>query len=236
MERPDLIIVEGIAELALSGARRIAQAARQMVEAHGRCTLALAGGSTPRPVYEELKVLPEPTGLPWGKIDFYFGDERCVPPDHPESNYRMAMETILSHPQSSAERVHRVKAEREDRERAAEDYARLLPDPLDVLLLGMGDDGHTASLFPGSVALRETERRIMPVKSPKPPPWRITITPPVIATARAVLVLVAGVDKAEALARVLEGPTGPTQVPAQLARGGTWIVDRAAASRLQQTS
>ena len=230
----DLIIAEDAEDLACTGARRIARVAREAVNSQGHCSLALAGGGTPRSIYEKLRLLPDPEGLPWGEIDFYFGDERCVPPDDNESNYRMARETLLSHPRCTEEQVHRMEAERRDRQAAAAAYARLLPDPLDLLLLGMGPDGHTASLFPGSPALEEHRKCVVVVQGPKPPPWRLTITPPVIGSARAVLVLVSGKSKAAALARALDGPLDAAGVPAQLARHGIWIVDRAAASELKE--
>ena len=201
-------------------AERIARAIRDAAAARGRCSVALSGGSTPRALYPLLR------DLPWPKIDFYFGDERCVAPDDPESNYRMALETLLeAHPESTA---HRMEAERPDVDRVAEEYGRILPDALDVLLLGMGPDGHTASLFPGSPALDERARKVVAVTSPKPPPRRLTITPPVINSAREIFVLVKGSDKAAALRRAREGPWNPKETPAQLARRGTWIVDREA--------
>jgi 6-phosphogluconolactonase len=164
--------------------------------------------------------------LLWRQREFFFGEERGVPPGDPESNYRMAKETLFgSHPES---RVHRMEADRPDLDRAAGDYAKLLPDAIDVLLLGMGQDGHTASLFPGSTALEERERKVVAVVGPKPPPRRLTITPPVIEAAREIFVLVRGADKAAALRRAREGVLNPRETPAQLARRGTWIVDRLA--------
>lgn len=130
-------------------------------------------------------------------------------------------------------RVHRMPAERPDREAAAREYERLLPDALDVLLLGMGPDGHTASLFPGSPALDERERRVVPAASPVPPVPRLTITPPVIGRARRVAVLVVGADKAPMVARALEGPLVPRALPVQLAAGAHWFLDEAAAAALR---
>ncbi len=197
-------------------AERIAVAIRMAAAARGRCSVALSGGSTPRAIYPLLR------DLPWPALDFFFGDERAVPPEDPESNYRMAQETLFgSHPGS---RVHRMEAERPDLDRAAGEYAKLLPDAIDVLLLGMGPDGHTASLFPGSPALDERARKVVAVIGPKPPPRRLTITPPVIEAAREIVVLVRGADKAAALQRAREGAWNPKETPAQLARRGTWIV------------
>lgn len=232
METGELIIAENSADLPDQAAARIAREVRRAVEARGHASLALAGGSTPRPVYERLCLLSQAEGLPWERIDFYFGDERCVPPDHPESNFRMARETLLRGRDQARGRVHRMRAELADRDEAAREYEELLPDRLDVLLLGMGSDGHTASLFPGSAALREHERRVVAVQGSKPPAWRLTITPPVIESARALIVIAAGQNKAAVLARVFEGPFVPEELPAQLARRGVWIVDRLAASKL----
>ncbi len=188
--------------------RRIEEA----VAARGACHVALAGGSTPRPVYERLGAGP----LPWDRIDWWFGDERAVPPDHPESNYRMALDTLR--PKDVA-RLHRLDPE------ALEAYERMLPERLDVLILGMGPDGHTASLFPGSAALDVRDRRVVSVIGPKPPPRRATITPPVIEAARDIVVLAWGADKAAMAVRAREGPLDVKAVPAQLARRGTWFTD-----------
>jgi 6-phosphogluconolactonase len=155
-----------------------------------------------------------------------------VPPTDPASNYRMAREALLDRVSVPAARVHRMEADDADLEKAAARYAALLPDALDVLVLGMGPDGHTASLFPGSPALREQVRKVVPARAPVPPLPRLTITPPVIAAARRVAVIVAGVAKAPVVARALQGPWRPEELPAQLARHGTWILDRPAASAL----
>lgn len=192
--------------------RRIEEA----VDARGACHVALAGGSTPRPVYERLGAGP----LPWDRLDWWFGDERAVPPDHSESNYRMVLDTLR--PKDLA-RVHRMPADAPDLEAAADDYGRRLPPQLDLLVLGMGPDGHTASLFPGSPALDIRHRRVVPVIGPKPPPRRLTITPPVIEAARAIVVLAGGADKSAMVARALEGPLDVKAVPAQLARRGAWF-------------
>jgi 6-phosphogluconolactonase len=153
-----------------------------------------------------------------------------VPPDHPESNYRAACESLFAGRPDALERVRRMPADAHDLESAARSYGDELPDPIDLLLLGIGEDGHTASLFPGSTALAERAARVVAVSGPKPPNPRLTITPPVIETARELLVLASGAGKAEAVARALQGPLDPPAVPAQLARRGTWIVDAAAAA------
>jgi len=199
------------------------------VEARGRCGVALAGGSTPQPLYALLAGWPFP--FTWDRIDVFFGDERAVPPDHPDSNYGAAYRSWLQ--LMPPERVHRMEAERSDRDMAAREYERILPERLDVLLLGIGSDGHTASLFPGNAALRERVRRVVPVTGPKPPPDRLTITPLVIQEARHVAMLVTGANKSAVVRRALEGPWEPDQVPAQLARRGTWFLDAEAGSLLR---
>ena len=226
-----LVVVETPADLGPLAARLIAEEARVHSSALGRCSVALAGGNTPRPIYQELARMPR-GALPIEKLDFYFGDERCVPPDDPRSNYRMAREALFDPAGIDPARVHRIEAERPDRDRAAADYQAILPGPLDILVLGMGEDGHVASLFPRSAALRETARRVVAVEGPKPPPWRLTITPPVIRAARTVVVAAVGKEKAAAAARALLGDEHPEDVPAQLARTGIWVLDRAAAALL----
>jgi 6-phosphogluconolactonase len=219
------------AELAKTAAEQMARVLIQAVSERGSATLALAGGTTPRAAYQELAKI---SGITWPALSVYFGDERAVSPDHPDSNYRMAREALLEHVPVSPERVHRMRAELPDREGAAREYEALLPAALDLLVLGIGEDGHTASLFPGSPALAERTRLVLPVIGPKPPPERLTITPPVILGARACIVLAGGAGKAGPVARALSGTGDPLDCPSALARGGTWIVDRAAASALTQ--
>lgn len=225
------VVVVGSDGFSRAAAGQLAGWIGQAVSGRGRCRLALAGGSTPAPVYGELARLPVATST-WHGVHVFFGDERAVPPDHPDSNYAMARSRLLDRVAIPAEQVHRMEAERADREVAAAEYSRLLEEPLDVLILGMGPDGHTASLFPGSPALGERRKRVVPVVGPKPPPQRLTITPPVISEARTVLVLATGADKADMVARALGPATSPRAVPATLARHGTWILDPAAAAGL----
>lgn len=210
----------------------LAEAINRTVEQQGRCSIALAGGSTPRPVYWKLSQEPFRSAVRWHQVFVYFGDERAVPPHHSDSNYAAAREALLRHVAIPEGQIFRMEAERADREVAAADYDRLLPARLDILLLGMGPDGHTASLFPGSPALDERRRRVVPVIAPKPPAARLTITPPVIASAVQILMLITGADKADTVSRALRGPLAPRDLPAQLAREGTWMLDRGAASGL----
>jgi 6-phosphogluconolactonase len=215
-----------------AAAVRIAAVIADTIHRRGRCTVALTGGATPRPVYEQMAASPLAERVAWELVTIYFGDERCVPPDHEESNFRMAHEALLGQVPIPSASVHRMEGERTDRSAAARDYERLLPTELDVLLLGMGEDGHTASLFPHSPALAERTRRVVAVHRPAPPPPRLTITPPVIDAADVVIVLVAGVEKAATLARALEGAYAPRELPIQLALRGTWLIDQEAARGL----
>jgi 6-phosphogluconolactonase len=218
---PGAIVPPVVEWLALEVTRAIAE--------RGTCAVGLAGGRTPQPVYRALASHP---GIEWGKLDVFFSDERAVPPDHPDSNYRMVRLALLSRVPIPAGRVHRMEADRSDREAAAREYERLLPRELDILLLGMGSDGHTASLFPGSAALDERRRLVVPVLGANAPAERLTITPPVIEAARKVAVIATGEDKAAMVVRALEGPFAPKAVPVQLAQRGLWFLDRAAAARL----
>jgi 6-phosphogluconolactonase len=227
----ELVVVER-ATFADSAARRLVAEIRRVLETRERCSLALSGGSTPRPVYQGLAA-----GLPdreaWRRIDVFFGDERCVPPGDRASNYRMAREALLGRVPIEPPQVHRMEGERPDHDEAARAYAAILPARLDLLVLGLGDDGHIASLFPGAPALAESRRRVIAVSAPISPRDRLTITPPVIREARLTIGLVAGAAKADALARAIDGPYAPDRTPGQLARAGLWIADTAAAARLE---
>jgi len=229
---PERIVVAERAHLVAATVEWIATAIADDVRSRGRCAVALSGGSTPRPVYERLAEEPFRSGIAWSGVEFYFGDERAVPPSDPRSNYAMARAALFDRLPGGAARAYRMEAEHADRDAAARAYEALLPPRLDLLLLGVGDDGHTASLFPGSPALDEQRRRVVPATGPTPPRERLTITPPVIADARRVGVLVAGAAKASIVARALRGPAAPHEVPVQLALGGAWFVDTEAAARL----
>jgi 6-phosphogluconolactonase len=225
----ELVVVARPVELARPAAEWLELEVSRVITERGKCALALAGGRTPEPAYRELA---SASSIDWKRVEVFFSDERGVAPDHPESNYRMVHVALLSRVAIPADQVHRMEAERADREAAAREYERLLPRPLDIILLGIGPDGHTASLFPGSAALDERQRLVVPVLGAKPPAERMTITPPVIEAARKVVMLASGEDKAAMVARALEGPLAPKAVPAQLARRGIWFLDQAAAARL----
>jgi len=221
--------VTPVEQLSARAAARIEAVLADAIADRGSAALALAGGNTPRPVYEQLADLP---GIRWDRLQVYFGDERAVPPDDPASNYRMARETLLDRVPVDSVHVHRMLGEAADLDAAARDYDALLPPALDLVLLGIGEDGHTASLFPAHAAVRERARRVVPVAGPKPPHHRLTVTPPVLEAARTCLVIAAGSAKATAVARALVGSEPTERCPARLARNGIWFVDTAAAAAL----
>lgn len=198
----------------------------QVLRRAERCHLMLAGGATPLPVYQRLAAESD---LPWQRLVIFFGDERCVPPTTPENNAFMALSQLFPRGVPQGVVVHRMCGE-EAPEQAAQAYEALLPPHMDILLLGIGDDGHTASIFPGSVALDEVQRRVMPVIGSKPPRQRLTITPPVIREARHLLVLARGEEKADAVGWALQEGS----VPAAVAAEGDWLLDRPAAGSLLQ--
>jgi 6-phosphogluconolactonase len=234
VKHPQRIITDLRPALAEQAAEWVAETIAGAVSERGHCTIALSGGTTPRAVYTRLA--RHHTEVPWPAVDVYFGDERCVPPHHPESNFQMADQLLLRQVPIPRAQIHRMHAEWPDDEAAAREYAEILPDELDVLLLGMGIDGHTASLFPHAPSLDERDRRVVAVDSPVPPPKRLTITPPVISRARRVAVIVAGTEKAPTVERALEGRFDPHALPVQFALGGVWFVDRAAAALLQSVT
>jgi len=222
--------------LPLGAAAWLLEHIQEAVATKGWAALALSGGATPKPLYRLLAEPDQAELWPWERVRLFWADERCVPPDDPQSNYNMTCRTLLDHLPRRPE-VFRMRGEDEPHA-AAEAYAALLkrhaPSGLDVLLLGMGEDGHTASLFPGSAAASETVRSVVAAHVPKAG-WRLTLTPAAMRAARRVLLLVTGAGKAEVLAEVLTGPLAPVRYPAQLLRGhagAVWMVDEAAASRL----
>ena len=239
----EVLIFADAAELAREAARRFAEMAVAFTDDSGRFTVALSGGSTPKAMFQALAEKPFADSLPWRSIHFFWGDERCVPPDHAESNYRMANEALLSKVPVPRENIFRVPAEDEDHKRAAANYSEALRTffaaerpSLDLVFLGMGADGHTASLFPGTTALCVNDRIAAANYVDKLQSWRITLTADSINMARNVIFLVAGADKAPALKEVIEGPRNPEQYPSQLIKPPhgalQWMVDEAAAKLL----
>lgn len=217
-------------QLAQRAAEHIADALKKAISADSAASLALAGGTTPRAAYEALAKIP---GIDWSKVSVYFGDERAVPPTHPDSNFAMANAALFVRVPLPANNIHRIVAEDPDREAAARAYDALLPAHISVMVLGIGEDGHTASLFPGSPALHERTRRVLPVIGPKPPPQRLSITPPVIEAAKLCIVIANGAGKAEPVRRALKDPLDIQTTPSSLARGGLWLLDHAAAALLE---
>ena len=268
--RRELRIVEDAAAVSRAAAEEVAAAlalGRVGGVPGGQLAGALSGGSTPRALYRLLAdpASPYRERIAWEAIHFFWGDERHVPPDDPDSNFRMAREALLDRVPVPAAHVHRVAGEEPDAARAAKRYERELielfeldPDPdtsprrddgepgaarldwprFDLVLLGLGEEGHTASLFPGSPLLAERRRLAAAVWVAAHRTWRITFTPPVINHAAAVIFLVSGAAKAAALAAVLEGEPCPERYPAQVVAPVDgrllWIVDRAAAGRLRR--
>jgi 6-phosphogluconolactonase len=222
----------------------MAAAASAAAGAGRRFTLALSGGSTPRDLYDLLSGPGWSDRLPWARTEVFWGDERCVPPDHPDSNYRLARDHLLS--RVAAASVHRMPAELADRDGAAADYEatirRAVPaDPdgvprFDLMLLGLGGDGHTASLLPGSALIHEQARLVAITDRQREGTTRLTVTPPVLQHAAELLFLLAGSDKAAALSAVLEGPLEVERYPAQVVRSAlgrvTFLVDHDAAAAL----
>lgn len=215
-------------DLPALAAARIALELRGAIAERGAASLALAGGTTPKATYELLAGLP----LDWSRVDVFFGDERCVPLAHAESNYRMAKQALFDRIAIPSARIHPMPSEQADRDAAAQAYEAELPERLDVVVLGIGEDAHTASLFPGGAALSEQQRRVLPVTGPKPPPERLSLTPPALLSARVRIVLASGTGKAEPTRRALHDPLDVVKVPIQLARDGVWFIDHAAASAL----
>ncbi len=230
--KPDTRVLDSDRVFVDEAVREIVDAMEQAWEKRGACHLALAGGTTPRPVYRALARSPRLQAADWSRVHVYFGDERCVPPADGDSNFGMARATLLDRVPVPPEQVHRMRGEDPDRRRAARAYEAALPERLDLLILGVGPDGHTASLFPGGAALSETTRLVLPADAPFEPRARLTVTPPVIETARRVLVLVRGASKAVAVRAALAPQGDVAETPARLARRGIWIVDAAAASGL----
>lgn len=238
---PEIEIAPDARSLAERADGRFLRLVGSALRIRGRFTVALAGGSTPWQLYSLLAEKKQD----WAGVHFFWGDERCVPPDAAESNFRMADEALLSHAAIPAENIHRIHGEL-PAEKAAMDYQDELhrffgyqTPRFDLILLGLGDDGHTASLFPGSPVVQEKVRWVAAVEQPLPPPPqmdRVTLTPPVLNAAANILFLVAGEEKAIRLAQVLQGAYHPDLLPAQIVapRNGhvCWLVDQAAAEKL----
>ncbi len=237
--------------LAARAAQHFVEMAEEAVEARGRARIAISGGSTPKAAFQLMGDPHQPwrARMPWDRLELFWVDERCVAPDHEDSNFRMTREALLDHVPMLPEQIHRMEGEL-DPEEAASRYESELRNTFrlegaqvptfDLIALGMGPDGHTASLFPHTAALNEMMRLVVANHVPQQKdPWRITLTWPVINHARSVFFLISGLDKAGVLKEVLTGPRDPELLPSQLINPAsgilTLILDKSAASQLPAT-
>jgi 6-phosphogluconolactonase len=243
MARGEVKIYPNADALAAAVADLVIDVGQTALTDRGVFRIALSGGNTPRRAYELLAQEPRNTALPWKDVFVYFGDERCVPPGDEQSNYRMASKAFLDHVPIPHANVHRIRGEA-DPGVAANNYASIIrtdladPPHFDLVLLGLGPDGHTASLFPGSPPDLHDSVLVRAVYAQSQAMWRVTMTPKLINLGRTVAFAVEGVEKAEILAKVLEGPVDPTTYPAQIVKPLSgrllWLVDEAAAGMLHQ--
>jgi 6-phosphogluconolactonase len=235
----ELVVVPDADSLASVAVRRFIGLARTAIAERGRFLVALAGGSTPRPVYTLLAKEPFVSQVEWTFVHVLWGDERCVPPDHPDSNYRMAFQALLERVAIPAENVHRIPGELPP-EQAASVYRAELGKVLgadgrfDLILLGMGADGHTASLFASTTAMEERGRDVVAVYVERLTSWRVTLTLTVINAARHVMFLVSGAAKAPVFARVRAGEALPAGLVRPRDGQLTWLVDQQAVADLPQ--
>ncbi len=231
-------------------AQKFCNITEESIRQTGRMTVALAGGSTPKALYTLLASEPYRSKIDWQKLHVFWGDERHVSPEHQESNYRMAYESLLSHVPVVSEQIHRIQGELLNASDAAAVYEEALRKVFspsegevpvfDLILLGMGPDGHTASLFPGTGAVHESSRWVVAPWVEKFQTHRVTLTPVVLNQARHIMFLVSGEDKASALRAVLEGPSQQDMYPSQVINPVSgellWLVDKGAASLLEKTT
>jgi 6-phosphogluconolactonase len=236
--KSDVRVFADVNELSLCAAEAAVRTINECVQARDSCSLALAGGNTPRTLYQLLSSQFRDQ-IPWARVHVFWSDERYVPPDDPRSHYRMARETLLDAVPCPTGNVHPMPTEPLDPEVAARSYEKTLKDHFstdwprfDLIFLGLGEEGHTASIFPRSPAVEETRRWVVAVKAPAIPSLRLTLTLPVFTHAANVYFLVAGSNKAQALHHVLADIPDPRNYPAsgvRLAQGAvTWWVDREA--------
>jgi 6-phosphogluconolactonase len=240
--QPRLHIYPNQSELVNAAAEMIVSTIAEATRARGLCALALSGGNTPRAVYEKLAQENFRGRIDWQRVHWFWGDERMVPPEHEESNYRMTREALLAHVPAPEGSVHRIKGELSPQD-AAHDYREVLEaffkpkeERFDLVLLGLGEDGHTASLFPATTALHETAHDVTEVFVPKFDKWRVTLTLPIINRGRKAAFLTAGKAKAEIVAGVLSLPQPDLKWPASLIQPQSgelvWLLDNEAAKKL----
>ena len=242
----EICVLRDAPTLTQAAAEQVVQHAASAVNSRGKFTVALAGGSSEKSLYTLLASTKFCSRLEWGRIEFYWGDERHVAPDHDESNYRMAYEAMLRPLKIPDVQIHRMEGELPSPLEAASRYESLLRNQLgnskspipkmDLVLLGMGLDGHTASLFPGTEAVHETTKLVVAPWVEKFQAFRITMSPGLINNARQVIFLVSGMEKADVVRAVLEGPFQPDELPSQVINpiSGqlTWLIDQKAANAL----
>lgn len=246
-KKPEIKIFAGADAMSRAAAEKIIEHLSESLQTHSVYSIVLSGGSTPKRLYAMLAGDAElRKQIPWERIHFFWGDERHVPPNHPDSNYHTACEAMLSKVPVPPPNIHRMRGEDPDAGKIAADYEREIRrffkmeigevPRFNCVLLGMGSDGHTASLFPGTPALRESNHLVVANWVHKFNSFRITLTAPVLNNAECILFLVSGDQKADILKTVLEGPRAPFRYPAQLIqpRHGSikWFLDRSAAKRL----
>jgi 6-phosphogluconolactonase len=238
----DIQISSNANQLARKAAESFLEVGNQAIRENGRFSVALSGGSTPKAAYQLLRSPEFSAKIEWSSVHIFWGDERCVPPDHPDSNYRMTKATLLDHVPIPETNIHRMRGELEPQEAAAaneKDLKQFFGDSphFDLILLGMGIDGHTASLFPGTAAIHEENRWAAAHYVDKLSSWRITLTPAIINRAKSIIFLISGESKAQPLQRVLHGRFQPNLLPSQIIAPNngtlTWLIDEAAASLLE---
>lgn len=237
MRHPPPVVIPDETLLADAAARVVRDVAAQAIADRGRFRVALPGGRTPRALLQRLASEPYCSHVEWGRVVVLFTDERAVPPDHSESNYRLVREALLDPLGAEAPLARRMAADSPDLAQAARDYSIELEQPLDLIVLGVGEDGHIASLFPGSPLVLERQARVGTViDSPKPPFRRLTLLPRALAEARSVLVLATGSAKASAVAAAFADQGEPMSCPARLVRTAAWLLDAAAAADVDGSS
>ncbi|MGO9063077.1 MAG: 6-phosphogluconolactonase [Candidatus Binataceae bacterium] len=244
MGKPQIIVLDDSAALFVRAAEEIVHISGESICTHGQFSLALTGGNTPADVYSLIATRFH-LSVDWNAVHLFWGDERCVPPDDPASNYAMVHRTMLSKLTLDPNQIHRMRGEDEP-EQGAREYETELKEffsleegefpRFHLILLGLGDNVHIASLFPGHPAIHENERLAVAVEVDAPQRHRVTLTPPVLNNAARIMFIVSGQNKAEAVKLALEGPRDPDRYPAQIIDPGNgevmWLLDRPAASLL----
>lgn len=226
---PNIAVSEDAACWPCMATEYIKHAVELVIKKNGLCNILMTGGNTAELLYQYWV---KNINMPYDKMHLYFGDERCVPPEHAESNYALVMKTLFANHLHGDMFVVRMEGESKDRDKAARSYEDKLPDNIDIILLGMGNDGHIASLFPNSHALNSV-RKVEAVTGTKPPFARLTITPRVIASAEFVFLLATGKCKGQVLDKALESNGDFSSMPVRLTINGIWLLDKEAANQLQ---